>query len=71
MVIEKLGLIFTWTPGQRILVTGEVPSHTLDQRCLWQDELGDWPDPRVLVRKRIMTMFAQGKTYKRLRPPSI
>ena len=66
MVIEKLGLIFTWTPGERILVTGEVPSHTLGQRCTWQDELGDWTDPRVVVRERVQSMFAQGKTYREI-----
>ena len=63
MVIEKLGLVFTWTPGQRLSVRGDVPSHTLGQRCTWQDEVDDWPNPRAVVRDRIQAMFAQGKTY--------
>lgn len=66
MVIEDLGLIFIWTPGQRILVIGEVPSHTLGQRCTWQDELGDWQSPRAVVLERIQAMFAQGMTFRRI-----
>ena len=43
-VIEKLGLVVTWAPGQPISIRGTVPSATPGMMCAWKtclaDELG-------------------------------